>query len=191
DPTAYVAPERVEQGIEQALADEASFLENSPFSPLRYRHLAWVSQLRLSWDYANFAWHRLVVNYDAKAQRRLLARFFDRVDWRWLGGLLLSAIALVMAALSLWLLGDGWKRRRTDPRMKSYQRLCRKMARRGLPIMAGETPENYLQRLRQQRPECTSQLLQLERLLISLLYAPGQAGQQQQLAQLRKMIGRL
>ncbi|HBX54657.1 MAG TPA: DUF3488 domain-containing protein, partial [Pseudomonas sp.] len=35
DPTFQVAPERIELGLEEALADEQSFLEDSPFSPLR------------------------------------------------------------------------------------------------------------------------------------------------------------
>ncbi|MEH6823480.1 MAG: DUF3488 and DUF4129 domain-containing transglutaminase family protein [Motiliproteus sp.] len=191
DPTAYVAPERVELGIEQALEAEGSFLESSLFSPLRYRHLAWVSQLRMSWDYANYAWQRLVLGYDAQAQRQLLARFFDRVDLRLLGLMLLAALGLVMAVLALWLLGRGRNRRRMDPRLRCYDRLCRKMARRGLVLMPAETPADYLHRLCLQRPDLAARLVPIERLLIPLLYAPVDVGQPHQLARLRKLIARV
>mgnify|MGYP003629988055 FL=1 len=191
DPTAYVAPERVEQGVEQALAAEASFLEGSPFSPLRYRHLAWVSQLRLSWDYVNYAWHRLVVSYDAGAQQQLLGRFFDRVDFRLLGLMLLTAVGLVMAALSFWLFGRSRRTRHSDPYVRTYQSLCQKMARRGLGVNRSETPRGYFQRLRQLRPDQAAQLLSIEQSLVPLLYGPEGAGQSQQLALLRSQIRRL
>ena len=191
DPTAYVAPERVEQGVEQALAAEASFLEGSPFSPLRYRHLAWVSQLRLSWDYVNYAWHRLVVSYDAGAQQQLLGRFFDRVDFRLLGLMLLTAVGLVMATLSFWLFGPSLRTRHSDPYVRAYQSLCQKMARRGLGVNRSETPRGYFQRLRQLRPDQAAQLLSIEQSLVPLLYRPEGAGQSQQLALLRSQIRRL
>src|SRR5690606_30462786 len=44
DPTYQVAPERIELGLEEAVAEERSFLEGSPLSPLRYRHVAWLNQ---------------------------------------------------------------------------------------------------------------------------------------------------
>ncbi len=191
DPTAYVAPERVEQGIEQALSGEDRFLERSLFSPLRYRHLAWVSQLRLSWDYVNYAWQRLVVNYDAQAQQRLLSRFFERLDLHLLGLVLLLAVGLMMALLSIWLLGLDRSHTALDPRLRTYQRLCRKMSRRGLAVNSAETPADYLARLRLQRPELTATLLQIERLLIPLLYAQQRTDQAPELARLRKLIGAL
>ena len=37
DPTAAVAPERVERGLAAAIGDEETFLEQTPFSLARYR----------------------------------------------------------------------------------------------------------------------------------------------------------
>jgi transglutaminase-like putative cysteine protease len=187
DPTAFVAPERVEQGIEQALAGDGSFLENSLFSALRYRHLAWLSQLRLSWDYLNFTWHRLVLGYDAKAQQQLLARWFDRVDLRVLGVTLLLVVSLVMALLAIWLLRQNIGDRQRDPGLRCYRRLCRKMARRGMALEPAETPSVYLTRLAEQRPVEARQLRQIEQLLTRLLYTP-EAGQRELLINLRKLI---
>ncbi len=191
DPTAYVAPERVEQGIEQALAGEGSFLDSSPLSLLRYRHLAWVSQLRLSWDYLNFAWHRMVLGYDAKAQQQLLARWFGQLDLRQIGLTLLVLVGALMGLLAAWLLKRGLNERLRDPRLRCYRRLCQKMARRGLAIKAAETPSAYLTRLSQSRPESFDQLQQVERLLEQLLYRQETEGKRELLAQLRTLIRRL
>ncbi|MFT5721995.1 MAG: transglutaminase-like putative cysteine protease [Motiliproteus sp.] len=188
DPTAAVAPERVEQGIEQAFLNDA---ESSPFSLWRYRHLAWVSQLRLSWDYVNYAWQRLVVNYDARAQQQLLKRHFERVDLRVLGLLLLAAVGLVMAVLTFWLLRPGRNNRSQDPRLRGYQQLCRKMARRGLALSFAETPAEYLTRLCRERPDLAESIQSIEQLLIPLLYAPPEPDPARQLALLRRRIRRL
>src|SRR5690606_23783867 len=45
DPTAAVAPQRIEQGLEQALAADEAFLEDSPMSALRYRNVPWINGL--------------------------------------------------------------------------------------------------------------------------------------------------
>ena len=72
DPTFAVAPERIEQGLEQALSGEQSFLADSPLSPLRYRQVAWLNQLRLGWDDLNHGWQRWVLGYQGAQQLQLL-----------------------------------------------------------------------------------------------------------------------
>lgn len=54
DPTYQVAPERIEQGLEQALAGDSEYLADAPLSPLRYRGLPWLNDMRLAWDSLNY-----------------------------------------------------------------------------------------------------------------------------------------
>ncbi|MEH6650102.1 MAG: DUF3488 and DUF4129 domain-containing transglutaminase family protein [Motiliproteus sp.] len=191
DPTAQVAPERVEQGVEQALLEEGSFLDSSPLSPLRYRHLAWLTQLRLSWDYLNFSWHRWVLGYDAKAQQKLLLRWLGKVDFRQLGLLLFLTVGTLLAGLALWQL--YWDRRLShrDPVLRSYHRLCHKMSKRGVSVLEGESPSSYLARLQQRFPELTGSFKQLDSLLVALFYQPHTTNRAKQVKQLRQLVGRL
>ncbi|MDG6404616.1 hypothetical protein QCD79_32725, partial [Pseudomonas quasicaspiana] len=41
--TAAVGSQRIEQGLEQALAADEAFLADSPMSALRYRHVPWLN----------------------------------------------------------------------------------------------------------------------------------------------------
>ena len=176
DPTAHVAPERVEQGVEQALAAEQSFLEGSPLSPLRYRHLGWVSQLRLGWDYLNYSWYQMVLGYDAKAQRELLGRLFGdlfgRIDLRTIGFLMAVSVMLVLTGLSLWMLGRGYLQRPRDPQLKLYRQLCVKLARAGIEARSGESHAALLARAAQAYPAQASQFERIGQRFERLLYAP-------------------
>lgn len=191
DPTAQVSPERVEQGIEQALVEEGSFLDNSPLSPLRYRHLAWLTQLRLSWDYLNFSWHRWVLGYDAKAQQQLLMRWLGKADFRQLGLLLLLTVSMLLAGLAFWLLYRGRNVYQRDPVLRSYHRLCHKMSRRGVAVVPAESPSSYLLRLQQRFPEQEGLLQKVERLLVTLLYQTDTASRSTQVKQLRQLVRKL
>ncbi len=170
DPTAAIAPERVEQGVEQALAGEQSFLEDSLLSPSRYRSIGWVSQLRLALDYVNFAWHRSVLGYDARFQTRFLSGLFGKADFRTLGIWLVVLIAVVLLVLSALL----FRRRRlkvADPVLRLYLKFCDRMAARGHPRLPGEPPGAYLQRLKPLMPEKGDDLEELAGIFISEQYA--------------------
>ena len=107
DPTAAIAPERIEygaDGLRRLLARGAS-LGGVPPEALRDM-LALDAferarqQLRLSWDAANTAWQRWVLGYDQARQRELLAQLgFEDVNPLRLVGLLALLVALVMGAL--------------------------------------------------------------------------------------------
>ena len=54
-------------------------------SPLRYRQVAWLNQLRLGWDDLNHGWQRWVLGYQGAQQLQLLQRWFGRMDGQLLG----------------------------------------------------------------------------------------------------------
>ncbi|MES2819000.1 MAG: DUF3488 and transglutaminase-like domain-containing protein [Pseudomonadota bacterium] len=136
DPTYQVAPERIEQGLEQALAEEQSFLQDSPFSPLRYRHLGWLNQLRLSWENLNYSWERWVLGYQAEQQLAVFQRWFGGLDLRVLAGVLLGGASLLLGLLAL-VLFKPWRRER-DAQQRVFTRFERLLARQGLQRAAGE-----------------------------------------------------
>ncbi|UTW07782.1 transglutaminase TgpA family protein [Pseudomonas benzenivorans] len=144
DPTFQVAPERIEQGLEQALAQEQSFLEGSPFSPLRYRQLAWLNQLRLGWDNLNYGWQRWVLGYQGAQQLQLLQRWFGSLDSQLLALCLGAGGGLLLGLLALGLF-KPWRRERDHQRL-AFLRFERLLARHGVQRRAGEGPRAYAER---------------------------------------------
>ena len=80
DPTGAVAPERIEMGLEDAIAGEGTFLPDSPLSPLRYRSIRWLNRLRLQYDALTYRWQSWVVGFDGKVQFDLLRDVFGEVS---------------------------------------------------------------------------------------------------------------
>ena len=150
DPTFQVAPERIEQGLEEALTGEQSFLEDSPFSPLRYRNLSWLNELRLAWDNINYGWQRWVLGYQSQQQLEFLQRWLGRVDAQSLVVGLVGGGGLLLGLLSLWLF-KPWQRER-DVQQRLFRRFEALLARQGVPRLPGEGPRDYAARAARQLP---------------------------------------
>lgn len=150
DPTAAVAPERIEKGLDSAV-DAAEFLEQTPFSAQRYRRLGWLNDLRLRLDAVNYWWTRWVLNYRGDTQGEVLQTLLGDINSLRVGMLLLGGGALALGLLALVLLArDGAPRR--PPEQRLYRRFCRRLARRGYPRPAGMAPRDYARWVLAQQP---------------------------------------
>jgi protein-glutamine gamma-glutamyltransferase len=166
DPTAAVSPERIERGLDAALAES----ESVPGRALRRSAL--LSQLRLAWDAANTFWNNQVVEFGESQQRWLLQRLnIEDPDWRTLGIGLVIGITLFFLALSGWL---AWRFRpqKKDAVAQVYAQLCRKLARQGLPRLPHEGPSDYVARVMRARPDLSTQLAEARKLYVNLRYGP-------------------
>lgn len=142
DPTAAVAPNRIQRNLARTLPQRglASVVELNPVAR------SWLASLRFNWDAVNNGWNQWVLNYSADKQKSLLQSLgFATPDWRTLAMLLGGGTALL--ALLAWpLLLD---RRKVDPVQAIYLRFCQAMARKGLPRALHEGPRAYRQRIMQ------------------------------------------
>lgn len=166
DPTAAVAPERIDNDAE--LADLGGI------APLRFRVGRdtglgrFAHQLRMLADAANAGWNNWVVNFSTTRQQRLL----EALGLEHLGayGLVLglaSGGALLMLALYALLARRRWP---ADPVERSFARLRGRLARSGLPSHPGEGPRDYLQRVSLERADLAPGLLAWLRLYLPLRY---------------------
>ncbi|WP_137885534.1 DUF3488 and transglutaminase-like domain-containing protein [Pseudomonas sp. 2FE] len=185
DPTFQVAPERIEQGLEQAIAGEQSFLEGSPLSLLRYRDINWLNQLRMGWDNLNHGWQRWVLGYQGEQQVQLLQRWFGRLEARDLvlalvggGGLLLGLLALALF--------KPWRRER-DLQQRLYRHFERLLARHGLRRAAGEGARAFAERAGQAMPAQAEQI----RAFAAAFEAQRYAGRSAEPAELRQRLAQL
>ncbi|MEO1767042.1 transglutaminase TgpA family protein [Thiobacter aerophilum] len=162
DPTAAVAASRIERGPSAALP------AGEPLPYLLRSQPLWLKTLRLKWDALNHRWNLWVIGFDQERQVGLFARMgFGIVSWRKLAWMLLVALAasfILLAALTLRLPAPR------DPVQAAWLRLCRKLARAGLPRAPQEGPLAYAERIGKTRPELAAPLAALARRYAALRY---------------------
>jgi transglutaminase-like putative cysteine protease len=189
DPTFQVAPQRIEQGLEEALVEEDGFLDDQPFSPLRYRELTWLNQLRLGWENLNYDWQRWVLGYQSEQQLKLLQRWFGSLDWQRLALALVGSGTLLLGLLALWLLGP-WQHRR-DPQRQAFRRFEQLLARHGVRRRAGEGPRAFAKRASLELPGQAPAIQAFARCFEAQRYAgqaPSRAALRQALGELRRAL---
>jgi transglutaminase-like putative cysteine protease len=140
DPTAAVAPQRIEQGLEQALAADEAFLEDSPMSALRYRNVPWINSVRLSWDNLNYGWQRWVLGYQGQEQLRVLNRWFSGLEIP----AFLAGLGLLLGLVALWVF-KPWQRE-SDSQLRLFNAFERMLARQGLRRLPGEGAQQFSRR---------------------------------------------
>lgn len=157
DPTFQVAPQRIEQGPERAVAEERSFLEQLPLSLIRYRDIGWVNRLRLEWDSLNYGWQRWILGYQSEQQLRMMRYWFAGLDLRLVGGAVVLCAAGLFGMLGL-LLFWPW-RRHVDPLGRQFLRFEGLMARQGLIRSPGEGPRAFAERAARRLPDQAGPIL--------------------------------
>lgn len=192
DPTAAVAPERVELGINalRRLAAQGILPGQTGEAALRSAlALGWFEHLalrgRLYWDFANLSWYRWVADYTTERQERLLESVgLKEFTGTWLVALLAAVLTLIMSAYGLWLWRSHTPR---DPVQASYLRLCRKLARAGIKRQPHEGALTFAARSARARPDLAESLESITALYIDLRYG-NRAAEPAQIKQLRDRI---
>jgi protein-glutamine gamma-glutamyltransferase len=140
DPTAAIAPERVDRGG-QAFAE-----------PSVWRAGGWLEGVANRFDAMRAWWNETIVRFDHLRQRRLFEDFgLDISDWRQLGlwfGIGMVALAL-LSALVFWSRRD----RREDPARRQYLRALQRLSRLGVATPASEGARSLAARIARERPE--------------------------------------
>ncbi len=155
DPTAAVAPERIEWGMDAAM-DRGRI--GGATARLRNNLLA--ERLLMSWDAANAAWNRWVLAFGPKSQAMLLKLAgIPHPSSRHL-------LMLLTVGMSIWLGWVAWRqhhqrRPRTDALLRVYWQLCERTARVTRPRHPNEGPLEYADATARQRPDLAVQLREL------------------------------
>jgi transglutaminase-like putative cysteine protease len=150
DPTAAVAPERIQKnlGATQPARGLTGFIQ------LSMNQNAWLAgswnAVRMRWNAANNSWNLWVLNYDQGKQFNLIrALGLEGYDWTQLSLFAFLLIGVAMAAMALPFMLN---RPQVKPLDRLYLNLCQKMANQGYPKLAHEAPQTYADRLQAQRP---------------------------------------
>lgn len=168
DPTAAVAPERVERNLESALTSADARLVGGWAA--RAGSVAWIKNIQLQWDASNYRWQRWALSFDRDSQVNFLSKMFGQMQpWRLAGMFILLASCILLPVLLrlLWLN----KKPRLSPVQQQLNRLERKLRRKGLSRLKGESVTDYLERAGVAMPILASQLNTIGHLLNQVLYA--------------------
>ncbi|TAG50302.1 MAG: DUF3488 domain-containing protein [Betaproteobacteria bacterium] len=148
DPTAAVAPNRVELGVEQALPETERMFVNTR---------GWFNSAQLSawWDEANFGYTKWVIGFDRDRQKQLL-RDLGLGDMN-----PLSALGWMLIAVSVsgGVVGLGWwwlnrrGERDTEPAVRVWRALRKRLIRAGLPVDHHDTVSVAMQRAIERWPQ--------------------------------------
>jgi len=174
DPTAAVAPNRVEQGLREALTDTDREQVSDAYSLSRYRSVAWLNRLRLEWDRLNFRWQRWVLSYDKQTQKNWLRELLGDIT-----PLRIALVLLIPGGVLLAIVAWGLLRNRrvyNTPEAAVFHEFTRLLARRGLPLESGETPAHYCERVSVHFPFLKQRFDEISLLLNAGLYQDGNQG---------------
>ncbi len=146
DPTAAVAPNRIEMGIDAALsADEVDTFALNPHKP------GLIAMLQKQWEYINYQWTYWVLGYENKQQDSLLNALLGYVSWRAMILILCFSVLALLSMALLWI-NKPW-RKTTHPILRLYQRLTLQLVRVGVPLYAGDTPRAVAHKTKQCFPQ--------------------------------------
>jgi transglutaminase-like putative cysteine protease len=144
DPTAAVAPERVQRSLSRALPPPSPFgIEGlGRLMQLEAGGDGWLGQLHFAMSAVNNGWNQWVLNYTAERQRSVLAALQENLfNWR-AGAALAACSALLLCAKMLRTRG------RRDPVDALYWALCRRLGQLGLPRAIDEGPYAFAVRVK-------------------------------------------
>lgn len=170
DPTAAVAPSRVEHGLEEALQLDQVHATGDAAPWLRYRYSSLSRYFRQGSDYIQMRWIRDVMGYNNRAQVEFMRDWFGAYDLQTVMVLLVSAVSLCMALVWVSLFFRG--QRKLSPEQQIYKRFCQRLAWVGLEKAAGEGEQDFALRVARQRPELAEAVHNFTERYIRLLYSP-------------------
>ncbi len=157
DPTAAVAPDRVQVGRSLQPAPGLMAGAMQSFNP----ELA--AQLRAQWEAVNNRWNQWVLSYSRQQQFNLLEKLgVQRPSWQDLATTLIGLLCTASLAGAAW---AWWDRRRQDPWQRLQRRVQARLQALGVDVQAHHAPRERAARLRAKLgPAGEAAAAQLERL---------------------------
>ncbi len=180
DPTAAVAPERIQRGVN---VDEQIANQAVNFSPNADNAGHWFKQAQQLWQSVDYHWQRWVINYDRANQADFLSAFGIsdiKTMLQWLIGLIGGVTAVVA-----WLL-------LRKPQLKVAQEVllymvfCNKFNKLNIRRAAHESASDFAKRACERLPACAEQINAITAVYLNLRY--GKHASPQLLAQFQTLV---
>ena len=174
DPTAAIAPARVERGLSAAVTDNAAlpFMARNPPQ--------WLLELRLNWDALANQWNQWVLGYNTERQFAFLTRLgMESVTWQKMALNMAAGVGMLVALFALFMLRHLFAHR-PDKVQAAWLKLCRRLAKAGLPRAAHEGAQDYAARITAARPDLADAIRDLAARYSALRYGAAQDERERQ-----------
>ena len=169
DPTAYVSPERVEQGILQSLDDQSEFLSGQYLSLRHWQNNQLFNQLTNFLDRADYFWAVWVINYDNQKQLEILKRLLSNIPWLNLSMLILLLLFLGATITALWIF-KPWQSEKLSIEDRLFNQLYEKVTEKYLTRSKGQTVVDYCKALGELKVNAQPSLLKFATLYNQIKY---------------------
>ncbi len=164
DPTAAIAPARIQNGLSAALPDNAAL----PF--LARTQSPFLLRLRFNLDALTNQWNQWVLGYNTERQFAFLTRLgMEDVTWQRLAMNLLAGVALIVGVLALFMLRHLYQRD-TDAVQRAYRRFCARLAKRGMVRAAHEGARDFAVRASARFPQQADAIADITARYLALRY---------------------
>lgn len=157
DPTAAIAPDRVENGIRSVFDRSVS----NPLSFESYRHIYLINNIRLRLDTLNYKWQKFVLNYDNDSQNKLLTYLLGTTDKVKVGLMLGLCIGFILIGLIMIKHAMGGQNRRAHSiEYKAIKPFLIRAEKAGYTILPSETLSAFVSKISKDYPQQRSTLAQ-------------------------------
>lgn len=180
DPTAAVAPERVEQAVDVDLLQLGAEVH---FDNGQDKQRSLFAQVMELWNSVDYQWQRWVVNYNTDNQADFLSALGIRNIRAMITALMLIAAIFIIVFMLLLLRA---KRKKTDMVLILYQRFCRKLQPLGLVRDTGEGAINFGERAKSKLPKQSAAIDDITAHFLKLRY--GKPAHRDDLARFAKAV---
>lgn len=144
DPTAMVAPQRIDDGMQNLMTEDERVRANSSGWPTQ--HHLWLTTMRVWSDYASYQWQSKVVGYNTESQQSWMSKLGLNSVY---SSIMLMVAGIVILAL-LYALSIYWKLRQAQsPLERSIQQLNQSLSQ-PLKQQSAETFRQWMLRLSKQ-----------------------------------------
>ena len=165
DPTAAIAPTRVQRGLAAAVPDSAVL----PF--MIRTQLPWLHGLRVNLDALTNQWNQWVLGYNPEQQFAFLTRMgMEAITWQKMALNMLVGVALLVGLFALFMLHRLYVRN-TDAVQALYLKFCRKLEKAGIVRAAHEGPQDFAARAMLLQPQHADAVRDITARYVALRYS--------------------
>ncbi|GIU42089.1 transglutaminase [Shewanella colwelliana] len=188
DPTAMIAPSRIDDGFDAFFNPQQSYLLESPFSTLRLRQYPLLNNLRLSLASIDYYWSKWVLGFDNERQSMILKKLLGDVTSTKLAIFMLVILATIGLAIA-YSVGLLHFSRQQDKVVAGFEQICIMLAKKGVSRPINESPSDYYKRVLQHYPGLRETLNPYIDCYITLKYKPlSDAGRKRVLNRYRQTL---
>lgn len=168
DPTAAVAPERIQHAMTEEDALESS-------TGLRFFNVTGLNSILRKFDLVldavNTRWQIWVLGYDTDKQAALLETlglgFLDRAG----GAILMILISFSLLGILVGILASQRQAESQDVPERLYRRFCKRLTKVGILRPDREGPQDFAKRIARRRPDLAEEVSDIVDLYIQLRYS--------------------